>query len=173
MFDLLREKLNYFKFVTGFLAMIVGILAFHVLGGQVIQYYDLRQQVKENMADAHLLDDLKENAHARQMADIYGGSTPEETLKLYSAALERGDYLLAAKYFTQDRRDAVLLELQHARKAEIRHMAAVLKTLRRTNDPDAINSTTTARMSVTADGSDFAMDFLLYPSGVWKIVEGS
>lgn len=34
--------------------------------------------------------------------DIYGGSTPEETLELFIAAIENGDVDLASKYFIVD-----------------------------------------------------------------------
>lgn len=35
-------------------------------------------------------------------ADIYGGKTPEETLKMFIEALEKGDIELASKYFALD-----------------------------------------------------------------------
>ncbi len=35
-------------------------------------------------------------------ADVYGGKTPQETLDLFIAALDKGDVSLAAKYFMLD-----------------------------------------------------------------------
>ncbi len=35
-------------------------------------------------------------------ADTYGGKTPEETINLFKAALEKGDVELASKYFMFD-----------------------------------------------------------------------
>ena len=48
-----------------------------------------------------------------QRADTYGGATPEETMALFTAAIQKGDVELAAKYFELDAQDkmlAVLLE---------------------------------------------------------------
>ncbi len=178
MLELLREKLNYFKFATCFLAMMVGILAFHSIGGQVIEYYQLRQQVERNTVENKALDNLNEETRLRQMADVYGGETPEATLKLYVTALERGDYALAAKYFTEENRDHVLIELKQVNKKELGHTLTILKTMKRVEPPASSTVPTAAsrskiHMFAVADGVEFLIEFSLYPNGVWKIVRGA
>lgn len=47
--------------------------------------------------------------------DTYGGSTPEETLEMFIAALEAGDIELASKYFLVDEREEIILDLEKVR----------------------------------------------------------
>ena len=50
--------------------------------------------------------------------DPYGGTTPEETLKLFTDALKNGDTALAAKYFLPEDREAQFLRLENIKRAE-------------------------------------------------------
>lgn len=54
-------------------------------------------------------------------ADVYGGTTPEETLQLFIAALRESDMDLASKYFVLDdngKRDIWLEALQHVEQED-------------------------------------------------------
>ena len=49
---------------------------------------------------------------AQYRADNYGGTTPEETLRLFIEALEKKDYALAAKYFVVEKQEGAYVDLQ-------------------------------------------------------------
>ena len=80
---------NLLKFGgTGVILALIGIGA--VWGVQYMQYRKSPEYryLKEGEA-----------LQKRYMEDTYGGSTPEETLKLFIDALKKGDIDLASKYF--------------------------------------------------------------------------
>ena len=84
--------MNLLKFLLPVLILIV--LGFGALfGARYLQY--------RNSPEYQALQDLKklEKAYAE---DTYGGETPEETLRLFTDALKKGDTDLAAKYFVLD-----------------------------------------------------------------------
>ncbi|MEK7099881.1 MAG: hypothetical protein AAB883_01955 [Patescibacteria group bacterium] len=53
---------------------------------------------------------------AQYRADTYGGTTPEETLRLFVEALEKKDFELASKYFVVENREDFLSEIQDSEK---------------------------------------------------------
>lgn len=53
---------------------------------------------------------------AKEAADTYGGSTPDETWQLFIAALEKEDVELAAKYFAVDKREEVLQDFTESKR---------------------------------------------------------
>lgn len=53
---------------------------------------------------------------AQYRADTYGGTTPEETLRLFIEALEKKDYILASKYFLVEERASFLSEIRDSDK---------------------------------------------------------
>lgn len=64
-----------------------------------------------------------EKLQAAAKVDIYGGSTPEETLALFVDALKKGNIDLASKYFVVDKEqiaaDALLIQKQNGTLAQI------------------------------------------------------
>ena len=54
---------------------------------------------------------------AQYRADSYGGTTPEETLRLFVEALEKKDYELASKYFVVENRTKGSDDIQGAVKS--------------------------------------------------------
>ena len=85
-------KIHILKFLLPVLILIV--LGFGALfGARYLQY--------RNSPEYQALQDLKklEKAYAE---DTYGGETPEETLRLFTDALDKGDTELAAKDFELD-----------------------------------------------------------------------
>lgn len=99
-----------------------------------------------------------------RMADTYGGKTPQETLRLYIDAVERGDYELASKYFVEGKREKWVKELPEIQKAG--KLEAFLNPLKET-------LTNTGQYSEDKKTFSFyvpvGIDFVLYPNGVWKI----
>jgi hypothetical protein len=100
------------------------------------------------------------------MADTYGGKTPQETLRLYIEAVEKGDYELASKYFIGDKQ----VEWQK----RIKNLLAVdkrdqfLDPLRQALVSDGVYSMDKRKFFFNEPVS---IDFQLYPNGIWKIVE--
>ncbi len=72
--------------------LVILIFGFSVYAGARVYRY--RSDLKP-LADYNAYLDKFRN-------DTYGGKTPEETLKLFVAALKKGDVLLASKYFALD-----------------------------------------------------------------------
>lgn len=84
---------NVVKFILVLLVIVV-VGAGLIYG---VQYWRYRTS-----PEYRTLSDIKD--WGRQYAeDPYGGSTPEETLKLFIDALKKGDTNLAAKYFVIDK----------------------------------------------------------------------
>ena len=55
----------------------------------------------------------QEKVLAELKADTYGGKTPEETLRLFVEALEKGDYDLASRYVIYNERDAFIRDVHN------------------------------------------------------------
>lgn len=148
-------------FVVAFLAII--LFAFAAFIG--LRLYDRwrGEQAVEQLADA--LKKAEDEAYARAMADTYGGKTPQETLAMYIAAVEKGDHELASKYFIEKNRERELKSFNGATEKFIREYLGLLK--------EAVKN----EGSYTADKKYFSIDKpigvrgMLYPNGIWKIIE--
>lgn len=94
------NKRSWWKYAVG----VIGVIIF-VLGGYVAwyQYFSSEAKYKQEVEKSALALPAKLEAYKKAMeADIYGGKTPEETLKLFVDALKKGDVELASKYFALD-----------------------------------------------------------------------
>jgi hypothetical protein len=116
----------------------------------------------------HIVDRIEEQARKSYeiaMQDTYGGETPQETLRLYIEAVEKGDYVLASKYFIGDYQEKALEALQ---KMEVDTIAIFMTKLK----------------SAMAEGGNYSQDnkefygnskllirLKIYPNGIWKIIE--
>ena len=81
--------------------------------------------------------------------DKYGGKTPEETLDLFVAALEKGDVELASKYFVLNKQEQRKKTMEEYKRADL--LNKFIKELKKTGPSSA--------------------DLKQYPSGNWKINE--
>lgn len=91
------KKNRYWKFVIGFLAIII-LFA----GGYFVWDRYLSPEAKsarETEQNYQKYVEWQKNYENAMKADIYGGKTPEETLKMFIDALKKGDVELASKYF--------------------------------------------------------------------------
>lgn len=63
-----------------------------------------KYRLQNDIANKYIASQEKKQAEleAAYKNDPYGGATPEETLKLFVAALEKKDYTLAANYFVPE-----------------------------------------------------------------------
>ena len=107
----------------------------------------------------------QEELYERQLADTYGGKTPQETLRMYIEAVEAGNYGLASKYFVVEKQEEELGKLENSPLENTKNVLDLLKI--------SLNSSG----SFSIDGNGFAIrkpllvDFVLYPNKIWKIVE--
>ena len=155
------KKSTYWKFVIWFLLIIV--LAFALLIGW--NYFDFKRGERAVQDLAEGLERMNKELYDMQLADTYGGKTPQETLSLYIEAVEKGDYELASKYFVIEKREEELVTLQNISEENLMNILNLLK----------ISVSSEGSFSAEKDGytirKPLLVDFVLYPSGVWKILE--
>ncbi len=160
-------------------------------------YYDQWKGEKQVEKLANALKQMREEIYNKKAADTIGGKTPQETLDLFIAAVEKGDYELASKYFVIEKQEEELKSLQNSKKEDIENAMGFLrktilvdarKSFEESYDlygPGYGSSQTKeefvenmlkmyadkATMRTKLDSYDFDVDFILYPSGNWKIEE--
>jgi len=107
----------------------------------------------------------KERITALQMADTYGGKTPQETLAMYIAAVEKRDYELASKYFVFGNQEKEKNIFTNISKENFENYISLLKQANFKNEGYSL---TRDFFSVS---EPLMVDFVKYPNGIWKIVE--
>ncbi len=65
--------------------------------------------------------------YERQVVGDFGGSIPMDTINMYIAAVERGDYRVASTYFVREERQNELRRFVGADILDIREFTALLK----------------------------------------------
>jgi len=100
--------------------------------------------------------------------DIYGGTTPEETLALFISALEVGDTELAAKYFVIDKQE----EMANGFNLSIRNgfMDKLISLLKKEGRGTLVFDENYS-YSIVEDGIEiFGVEFVLNEyANIWKI----
>ena len=91
---------RFWKFFIGFLVIII------VVGGGYFlwdRYFSPQAKYLRKITEGQKqYQQVVEEYKKELKADTYGGKTPEETLKMFVAALRKGDVDLASKYFFID-----------------------------------------------------------------------
>jgi|SRR3990172_10217389 len=160
-----KPKKTYWKFVLGFLGIVVAVFVLYIAGFWLWQKYDLWQGQKGVQKLAEELKRIEEEDYQRAMADTYGGKTPQETLQMYIDAVEKGDYELASKYFIGDNQEEELRSFDGATDENINKVINLLKLSIKNNG------------GYSWDEKFFSIDkplyvsFKIYPNGIWKIIE--
>lgn len=129
-------------------------------------YYDQWRGEKRVEELAQLLAKIEKEAFDKKAADTIGGKTPQETLNMFIKAVESGDYELASKYFVIERQEEwkkELVDIENNNKFGI-----FLPPLKEANQSVGEYSTNQKSYAIY---EPIAIDFLLYPSGNWKIEE--
>ena len=154
-------KRKLWKFVVAFLAIILfSLVAF--VGVAIFEQWRGERAV-ERLAEA--LRQAEQEIYQKQLADAVGGKTPQETLRLYIEAVERGDFELASKFWIIDRQAE---ELNGLKNASTENLKILTKRLRE----DSLNSGGV----YSRDNKFFSfegpilVEVILYPSNTWKIV---
>ena len=121
-------------------------------------------------------DDVRKTAEAlelfekedfeRAMADTVGGKTPQETLDLFIAAVEAGNYELASKYFIGSKQEEWRENLRNIVQTDKKKIFL---------DPIKESKNSVGEYNLEKDKyfieEPISIDFRLYPNGSWKIVE--
>lgn len=145
------------------IVIVLGVLA--MLGYFGWYIYRANQGLAEVDNLARALRTADERAAAARRADTVGGNTPQETLELYIAAVERGNYEQASKYFVIENQEKELNSLLNAPRENLENMIVELK-----KGTQSEGGYSRDKMFYEIEDPAF-IQFYIYPSGVWKIVE--
>jgi len=160
-----KPKSKFWKFALIFLGIVIGILVLYVAGLWGWRKYEWNQSIKRGEIAEENLKKLMREDYEQAMADTYGGKTPQETLKMYIDAVEKGDYELASKYFIGDKQEKELNSFNGATDENIEKIINLLKLSIKNEG------------GYSWDGNFFSIDkplyvsFKLYPNNIWKIIE--
>ncbi|MDP2704082.1 MAG: hypothetical protein Q8P01_02570 [bacterium] len=150
------------KLLLQIISIVLLVFLLLVFGDTAREWWGRRQADKA----VEGLKQFEAEATARMMADTAGGETPQETLQMYIDAVEKGDFELASKYFVENEREKWRKELEGIALEE--KMLVFL---------DPLKQALISPGEYSADEKSFSIldpvgvDFVLYPNGVWKIVE--
>ncbi|MBI2444211.1 MAG: hypothetical protein HYV42_03155 [Candidatus Magasanikbacteria bacterium] len=104
-------------------------------------------------------------AQAQAAADTVGGKTPEETLRLYLAAVDSGDYRRASTFFVPEKQKQERQSFSQSVPADIGRIQNLLvEALKRGG-------------TYSADGKEYVIHqpifvhLVRYPAGNWKLLE--
>jgi hypothetical protein len=144
----------------------VGLVAVALfLFGIGYNYYDQWRGERRVEQLAEALRQIEQEIYNKKAADTTGGKTPQETLDLFITAVEKGDYELASKYFVIEKQEEELKSLQNSKKENVHNVMGLLKQAKNTS----------GEYSFDKKGFSFyqpiLVNFILYPSGNWKIEE--
>lgn len=100
--------------------------------------------------------------------DMYGGDTPEETLRLFIEALKKEDIDLAAKYFVIDKQEEWLENLQKIKEKNM--LAKMVKDLEREKSKK-LTGDDVAVFYISNDNRELALIIRTVKgvNGIWKI----
>lgn len=155
------RKSKLWRFFLGLVGIVVLTLILLVGLGQYKRWAGQRQI--QQLAEA--MDKAEKDELAREMADTYGGKTPQETLTMYIAAVEKKDYVLASKYFTFGKQQK---ELDSWKGATPENITKYISLLKRGLTTEGGYSTTKTEYVIE---EPILLDFFLYPNGIWKLSE--
>lgn len=163
--NLEQPKSKKIKFIIWFVILLFGVMT--VVNLALFGWYKFTQYINTKKVQ-QLAEELKkeeEEKYQRLMADTYGGKTPQETLKMYIDAVQKGDYELASKYFIESKREKELKSFEGATPEFIKKYISLL------------NEALKNPGNYSFDKEYFTIDkpigvrMVLYPNGIWKIIE--
>ncbi len=144
-----------------FVIVIIVFLAF--LASLAWDLYGQYKGEKDVERLAYELQRWQESEYQKKADDKLGGKTPQETLEMFIAAVEKGDYELASKYFVieeQARWRKDLMDIVVAKKIDL-----FLKPLKEIKNSEGAYLGED-RYFIDAP---VLVDYLRYPFGNWKI----
>lgn len=160
------SKLLSRRNLTIVLLTIVGFFGFLFALNYGLEKYNQNKQWQEIKKSAEAFQKAEQELSRQMMADTYGGKTPQETLDMFIAAVEKGDYELASKYFVIARQKEWNVELKKIK--EVNKVEVFLKPVSEAKNSNGEYSDDKQSYSVY---NPISVDFILYPNGIWKISE--
>lgn len=149
------------KFVLAFFLIVTASMG----GLAAWKTYTRMQGEKEIQALAEALKRIEQESYDRAMADTYGGKTPQETLRMYIDAVEKGDYELASRYFIEENREKEVESFKGTTEAQIKNY---LETIKQAAFNIGEYSTDQTTYSVH---EPVLVSFVKFPNGIWKITQ--
>lgn len=159
----LRKR--YGKLIVKFFGMLVGVFLLYVVGFWVVRWYNLWQGQKRVNDLAQAMQRASRDSYDRAMQDTYGGKTPQETLRMYIDAVEKGDYELASKYFIEDKREEEKKNLINASAQNIKNIMTLIKAGLQEKGEYGLDKKT-----FIVDKPLYIRE-MIYPNNIWKIIE--
>lgn len=160
-----EPKRSFWRFGIIFLA--ITVLAVAAVWGYGKYVLWRGTQNVERMAEG--FKKASQDEYNREMADTYGGKTPQETLQMYISAVEKGDYDLASRYLTSPNKEKEVEQLNLLRdKGNVGFFLNILKGAKPSGE--AINNIFEMKSAIKSM-PDYYVKFFLYPNGIWKITE--
>ena len=163
-----KPKKIYWKFVLGFLGIIIGIFVLYIVAVWALRAYQQWQGEKRVQTTVENLKKFEVEDYAKAMADTYGGKTPQETLQMYIDAVEKGDYELASKYFIGDNQEEELRSSRKMSESEIKKYISILKNAITEFN---INGKYDLEKKYFSLYEPIFIGEKLYPNGIWKIIK--
>lgn len=117
------------------------------------------------------LQQLTDEINKPYLEDIYGGKTPKETLEMFIAAVESGDYDLASKYFVLSKQEEWKNKLTNGKQNNnlgwfLDELGVIGKTMVYKDPTQELGGSHNYYV-----GNKMIMTFIKYPQGIWKIKE--
>lgn len=114
---------------------------------------------------AKAMKQAQQEAYEKAMADTYGGKTPQETLKMFIEAVEKGDYELASRYFIESKQKEWKEGLiKSAQANQIKKLINLIE--------EAIpNLDKSYSEDIYIAEKPIYIELVIYPSGIWKLVD--
>ncbi len=145
------------------LALVTGFLVF--FGVTTFKDWEYRRGLDESRK---VYDEWQEDFYQRALADTVGGKTPQDTLRMYIEAVEKGDYELASKYFILEKQEEELKIFQD-KKYKQEDLENYIKILKKVLTEETGGYSWDNKF-FSYDGQLY-VSFSLYPSEIWKLIE--
>ena len=153
---------SWLKHALAFLGILIAVL----LALAIWEGYKIERQRDAVLGISDALKREQEENYRGAMAETYGGKTPQETLRMYIDAVEKGDYELASKYFVYENQEEWEQRLVNIKNAD--RIQSFLNPLR-----EALKDTG----EYSEDGITFSfhdpvgVSLIKYPNDTWKILD--
>ena len=138
----------------------IGLFGLWFLGGSEIKIKNQSPAVSSNLE--------QQNNGMDEFSDV-GGETPQETMKLLAAALEKSDLALAVKYFVPENRETESEDLSKLYNANI--LGDLIKDLKNLKNGKTIDSNHHLFEVPDENGETvIEIELIKNEKGLWKIL---
>lgn len=131
--------------------------------------YVYYKKLQQNRALKKFQEEIKKQEEVKRqklMTDTYGGKTPQETLRMFIDAIEKGDYELASKYFVEKKQKEWGKEIKEI--LVIKKQDVFLQPLKDSLSSDGEYFNDDKNFSIY---KPVGIDFVLYPNSIWKLTD--